>query len=59
MQKDVVIVISGIQNPERREIRELAMKMGAEYRAQWTKDSTHLIAAISGTDKQAEAESKF
>ncbi|KAG2383699.1 hypothetical protein C9374_004370 [Naegleria lovaniensis] len=51
----VVIVISGIANPERTTLRETALKMGAQYRPQFTSDTTHVIAAIANTDKSNQA----
>uniref|UniRef100_H2Y3N6 DNA repair protein XRCC1-like n=2 Tax=Ciona intestinalis TaxID=7719 RepID=H2Y3N6_CIOIN len=49
--KDVVIALSGYQNPERGNIRDTAMKMGAQYRKDWTADCTHLICAFPNTPK--------
>ncbi|KAL0489504.1 hypothetical protein AKO1_010484, partial [Acrasis kona] len=56
--KGVVIVISGIQNPERAQIRDTALKMGAEYRPNWCKEATHLITAVANSPKVKEALSK-
>eukprot|EP01080_Neovahlkampfia_damariscottae_P010365 gene10365-2894_t len=53
--KNVIIVISGIQNPEKTNIRELAMEMGSKYRPDWCPEATHLICAISNTDKYTDA----
>jgi len=50
----VNIVISGIENPERGQIRNLATEMGAEYQSKWTNTSTHLICSIKGTPKYNE-----
>ncbi|RWS11850.1 DNA repair protein XRCC1-like protein [Dinothrombium tinctorium] len=47
----VVFVISGIQNPERRELREKALEMGAKYKADWDDSCTHLICAFVNTPK--------
>ncbi|OUM68157.1 hypothetical protein PIROE2DRAFT_4153, partial [Piromyces sp. E2] len=52
--KNVKIVISGIQNPERGIIRNLAIEMGAKYEPQWSDSSTHLICPIKGTPKYNE-----
>ncbi|XP_009862072.3 DNA repair protein XRCC1-like [Ciona intestinalis] len=49
--KGVVIALSGYQNPERGNIRDTAMKMGAQYRKDWTADCTHLICAFPNTPK--------
>ncbi len=34
----VVFVLSGYVNPERKELRELGLALGADYRPDWTKD---------------------
>ncbi|XP_077965792.1 DNA repair protein XRCC1-like [Styela clava] len=47
----VVFVISGFQNPLRSELRDKALGMGAQYRRDWTQDSTHLICAFPNTPK--------
>lgn len=39
----VTLVISGIQNPERANIRSQSMAMGAKYKADWDKNCTHLM----------------
>lgn len=41
--RGVNFVISGFQNPLRSDIREKALRMGAQYRRDWTPDSTHLM----------------
>lgn len=41
--RDVTIVISGIQNPDRAELRKKAMSMGARYKADWDNTCTHLM----------------
>eukprot|EP00698_Gefionella_okellyi_P020458 TRINITY_DN641_c0_g1_i2.p1 TRINITY_DN641_c0_g1~~TRINITY_DN641_c0_g1_i2.p1 ORF type:complete len:345 (-),score=62.06 TRINITY_DN641_c0_g1_i2:864-1898(-) len=52
----VVIVISGIANPERGKLREIVLAMGGGYRPDWTPgESTHLIATQAGTQKHIEA----
>eukprot|EP00667_Euglena_gracilis_P018420 EG_transcript_19571 len=40
----VKFVLSGFQNPERSEIRDLAVSLGAAYLPDWTPTATHLIA---------------
>jgi len=54
----VTIVISGIENPERGEIRNLALKMGAKYNPKWTNSSTHLICTVKGTPKYNEVKAQ-
>lgn len=45
----VFLVISGIQNPERADVRDKAQKMGARYKADWDSSCTHLmLVAKSG-----------
>ncbi len=39
----VVFVLSGFVNPERSEIRDLGLKLGARYRPEWDDDCTHLM----------------
>ena len=41
--KGIVFAISGIQNPERSNIRDKALQMGAKYKPDWDKDCTHLM----------------
>ncbi|XP_065159801.1 DNA repair protein XRCC1-like isoform X1 [Atheta coriaria] len=47
----VVFVISGIQNPERAQLRTSAMALGAKYKADWDRTCTHLICAFANTPK--------
>ncbi|XP_037038333.1 DNA repair protein XRCC1 [Bradysia coprophila] len=47
----VVLVISGIQNPARANIRQQALDMGAKYKADWEASCTHLICAFKNTPK--------
>nr|BAG57023.1 unnamed protein product [Homo sapiens] len=47
----VVVVLSGFQNPFRSELRDKALELGAKYRPDWTRDSTHLICAFANTPK--------
>lgn len=54
IQHDVIFCISGLQNPERREIRDKATDMGARYRQQWTDDATHLVAVFANAPKHLE-----
>lgn len=41
--KDVVLVISGIQNPDRGDLRSKALALGAKYKADWDATCTHLM----------------
>uniref|UniRef100_A0A336MZK2 CSON010937 protein n=1 Tax=Culicoides sonorensis TaxID=179676 RepID=A0A336MZK2_CULSO len=56
--KNVTIVISGIQNPERANIRQKALDMGARYAPDWDTRSTHLICAFKNTPKFKEVKGK-
>ena len=47
----VVFSISGIQNPERGDLRKKAVEMGALYKPDWDSTCTHLICAFAGTPK--------
>ena len=47
----VCIVVSGIVNPERGELRDMALHLGAGYRGEWVSEATHVLAAFDGTDK--------
>lgn len=49
--ENVVLVISGIQNPERSSLRSMALSMGAKYKKDWDTDCTHLICAFKNTPK--------
>uniref|UniRef100_H2ZBQ2 BRCT domain-containing protein n=1 Tax=Ciona savignyi TaxID=51511 RepID=H2ZBQ2_CIOSA len=50
----VVVALSGYQNPLRGQIRETALKMGAQYRKEWKNDCTHLICAFRNTPKYSQ-----
>lgn len=39
----VVLVISGIQNPDRADLRNKAIALGAKYKADWDNTCTHLM----------------
>lgn len=54
----VTLVISGIQNPERAELRKQALEMGARYNADWNNSCTHLICAFKNTPKYREVRGK-
>ncbi|EDS37514.1 DNA-repair protein XRCC1 [Culex quinquefasciatus] len=47
----VVLVISGIQNPDRANLRNQALAMGAKYKSDWDSSCTHLICAFKNTPK--------
>ncbi|XP_030763796.1 DNA repair protein XRCC1 [Sitophilus oryzae] len=47
----VVLVISGIQNPDRASLRTMALSMGAKYKPDWDNSCTHLICAFANTPK--------
>ncbi len=46
--KGVVICLGGYENPKRGQLREAAMKMGAQYRPDFSSDVTHLCCAFAG-----------
>uniref|UniRef100_A0A0A1WMY6 DNA repair protein XRCC1 n=1 Tax=Zeugodacus cucurbitae TaxID=28588 RepID=A0A0A1WMY6_ZEUCU len=56
--KGTVLVISGIQNPDRADIRDKALLMGAKYRADWGTGCTHLICAFKNTPKYNQVRGK-
>lgn len=41
--KGVVFTISGIQNPDRADMRTMALEMGAKYKPDWDGSCTHLV----------------
>jgi DNA-repair protein XRCC1 len=43
LMSGVVFVLSGFQNPERSNLRDAALEMGATYRPDWGKGCTHLM----------------
>eukprot|EP00271_Cylindrocystis_brebissonii_P016349 TRINITY_DN397_c0_g1_i1.p1 TRINITY_DN397_c0_g1~~TRINITY_DN397_c0_g1_i1.p1 ORF type:complete len:701 (-),score=162.89 TRINITY_DN397_c0_g1_i1:43-2145(-) len=47
----VVFALSGIQNPERAQLRDWAVGAGAVYRPDWTADCTLLVCAFPNTPK--------
>lgn len=47
----VTIALSGFVNPERGNLRQAALDMGAKYERDVTPNVTHLICAIAGTPK--------
>ncbi|XP_050083258.1 DNA repair protein XRCC1 [Anopheles aquasalis] len=55
---NVVLAISGIQHPERGNIRSKALAMGAKYRPDWDSSCTHLICAYKNTPKYNQVKGK-
>ncbi|CAL1529946.1 unnamed protein product [Lymnaea stagnalis] len=51
LMEGVVFVLSGFQNPQRGELRDKALEMGAKYRPDWGRGCTHLICAFTNTPK--------
>lgn len=47
----VVFVLSGFENPERGNLRDQALTMGAKYEPGWNNRCTHLICAFANTPK--------
>ncbi|XP_013394562.1 DNA repair protein XRCC1 [Lingula anatina] len=58
LMKGVVFVMSGYQNPQRGELRDKAIEMGAQYRPDWGRGCTHLICAFSNTPKFQQVDGK-
>ncbi|XP_032581214.1 DNA repair protein XRCC1 [Drosophila sechellia] len=56
--KGVVLVISGIQNPDRGDLRSKAVALGAKYKADWGSGCTHLICAFKNTPKYNQVKGK-
>ncbi|XP_053658071.1 DNA repair protein XRCC1 [Anopheles marshallii] len=56
--ENVVLVISGIQNPDRANIRSQALAMGAKYKPDWDSSCTHLICAYKNTPKYNQVQGK-
>ncbi|XP_055842603.1 DNA repair protein XRCC1 [Episyrphus balteatus] len=54
----VVLVISGIQNPDRADLRNKALALGAKYKGDWDNSSTHLICAFKNTPKYNQVKGK-
>ncbi|XP_015749133.1 PREDICTED: DNA repair protein XRCC1-like [Acropora digitifera] len=49
--KGVVFVLSGFVNPERGNLRDKALQMGAQYKQDWNRECTHLVCAFANTPK--------
>lgn len=43
LMEDVVFVLSGYQNPERSQLRDAMLDMGATYKSDWGPTCTHLM----------------
>ena len=43
LMQNVVFVLSGFENPQRGQLRDKAVEMGARYKADWGPDCTHLM----------------
>ncbi|XP_017065981.1 DNA repair protein XRCC1 [Drosophila eugracilis] len=56
--KGVILVISGIQNPDRADLRSKAVALGAKYKADWEPGCTHLICAFKHTPKYNQVKGK-
>ncbi|XP_053669649.1 DNA repair protein XRCC1 [Anopheles nili] len=56
--ENVVLVISGVQNPDRGHIRNQALAMGAKYKPDWDASCTHLICAYKNTPKYNQVKGK-
>ncbi|XP_060664931.1 DNA repair protein XRCC1 [Drosophila nasuta] len=56
--RGVVLVISGIQNPDRADLRAKAVALGAKYKADWEAGCTHLICAFRNTPKYNQVKGK-
>lgn len=51
VQEGVIFTISGIQNPERGQLRTKGLEMGAQYCPDWSTDCTLLVCAFVDTPK--------
>jgi len=51
IMRNVVFVLSGYKNPQRSDLRQQAISMGAQYRPDWESGCTHLICAFKNTPK--------
>lgn len=43
LMEDVVFVMSGYQNPQRGQLRDQMLEMGAQYKPEWSSSCTHLV----------------
>lgn len=51
LMDDVFFVMSGYQNPQRSQLRDMMVDMGAKYKSDWDPKCTHLICAFTNTPK--------
>eukprot|EP01062_Namystynia_karyoxenos_P062701 TRINITY_DN55578_c0_g1_i1.p1 TRINITY_DN55578_c0_g1~~TRINITY_DN55578_c0_g1_i1.p1 ORF type:complete len:488 (+),score=93.82 TRINITY_DN55578_c0_g1_i1:79-1464(+) len=51
-----VVCLSGFVNPERGELRSMALRLGARFADDWGPEATHLVCAYASTPKRAQAE---
>ncbi|XP_045611538.2 DNA repair protein XRCC1 [Procambarus clarkii] len=51
LMDDVIFVMSGYQNPQRSQLRDMMLDMGAKYKGDWEPKCTHLICAFINTPK--------
>ncbi|KAG7154615.1 DNA repair protein XRCC1-like isoform X2 [Homarus americanus] len=51
LMDDILFVMSGYQNPQRSQLRDMMLDMGARYQGDWDKKCTHLICAFTNTPK--------
>ncbi|XP_069974361.1 DNA repair protein XRCC1-like isoform X2 [Penaeus vannamei] len=58
LMKDVVFVMSGYQNPQRSNLRDMMLDMGAKYKQDWEPSCTHLICAFTNTPKFLQVKGK-
>ncbi|XP_032237711.2 DNA repair protein XRCC1 isoform X2 [Nematostella vectensis] len=56
--KGVVFVLSGFKNPERGDLRDKALQLGAQYKPDWMSGCTHLICAFPNTPKYNQVKGK-
>ncbi|KAI9559746.1 D repair protein XRCC1 [Daphnia sinensis] len=55
---DVVVVLSGFQNPLRSQLRDKLQALGATYKPEWNASCTHLVCAFYNTPKFLEVKGK-
>lgn len=58
LMKRVVFVLSGFQHPDRGNLRQKAVEMGATYQGDWGPGCTHLICAFANTPKYNQVKGK-
>ncbi|XP_057365407.1 DNA repair protein XRCC1-like isoform X2 [Daphnia carinata] len=55
---NVVVVLSGFQNPLRSQLRDKLQALGATYKPEWNASCTHLVCAFYNTPKFLEVKGK-